>query len=122
MRKIILSIFIVIVGLVFPSTAFAKDYSIKSADFNVQIEKDGSAAVTETRVYSFDGSFSWADQWIPLKGRTISDIKITGANNFTTAEESDRVYIKWYYAAFNEEKTFTLAYKIKKIFPSFIGS
>ena len=63
-----LSLAIFILGFIFfPSDIYAKDYSIKSADFVVQINKDGSATITEKRTYVFDGSFSWADQWIPLK-------------------------------------------------------
>ncbi|PIU03309.1 hypothetical protein COT44_03740 [Candidatus Shapirobacteria bacterium CG08_land_8_20_14_0_20_39_18] len=52
---------------------YAKDYSILSADFQVQLDSDGSADVIEKRTYNFNGSYSWVDEWIPLKSR-ISDI------------------------------------------------
>lgn len=50
-------------------TAYAKDYSIQSADFKVQINSDGSADVTEQRTYNFDGSYSWVDEWINLSSK-----------------------------------------------------
>ena len=67
MRKIIIILILFIGLLLVPTNIYAKDYSIKSADFVVQINKDGSASVTEKREYVFDGSFSWADMWIPTK-------------------------------------------------------
>jgi len=90
----------------------AKEYSIPSATITVQINKDGSANVTEERRYSFDGSFSWADEWIPIDGHQIKDVSVRGATSFTATEESGKVYIKWYYQAYSEDKTFTVSYKI----------
>ncbi len=132
---------------------FAKDYSITNADFVVQINSDGSADVTETRTYDFDGSFSWADEWIPLtagintnkyqfpintndqlKNRNqlrsyrIVDFSISEggtplrpaerdyegqSGTYTTNVTDDKFYVKWYYQALNESKTFTLKYKIQ---------
>src|SRR4030042_714262 len=113
MKKILLSILLLLTALFLPSRVLAKDYSIKSADIDVQINGDGSANITESRIYSFDGSYSWADEWIFLKGHTISGIEVAGADKFTVSQETDKVYIKWYYTAENEEKTFTLNYVIK---------
>ncbi|MBP9759716.1 DUF2207 domain-containing protein, partial [Candidatus Dojkabacteria bacterium] len=110
-------IFILLTFLLFffyPSTdIYAKDYSIKSVDFEVRINKNGSATVTEKRTYNFDGSFTWADEWIPLKGYTIKNVKLIGADNFTSSIQNDKLYIKWYYSAVNEIKTFTLNYTIE---------
>ena len=94
------------------SPLYAKDYSISSADFVVQINPDGSADVTETRVYSFSGSFTWADEWIPTKGYSISGIDVEGADRFEVTPGKDKVYIKWYYSALSTQKTFILNYKI----------
>lgn len=43
--------------LFFPQPAEAKSYTIDSVDITAQVKNDGSMAVTETREYSFDGSF-----------------------------------------------------------------
>ena len=50
-----------------PQNVKAKDYSITEANFLVQLNKDCSADITETRTYNFDGSFSWAEMWIPTR-------------------------------------------------------
>lgn len=120
---LVLSLFCFI--LIYPKTSFAKDYSIPSADFLVQINPDGSANVTETRTYNFDGSFSWADEWIELQESRITNFELREgttryvqsnletAGNYSVKNEGYRIYIKWHYLAFNESKTFTLNYKIE---------
>ncbi|BCX14500.1 MAG: hypothetical protein KatS3mg088_183 [Patescibacteria group bacterium] len=118
--------------LFFPSFAFAKDYSIPKVDIEVNLFSDGSALVKETRTYSFDGSFSWADEWINLSARCkgcrnyeISDFSleengvfyvdkdISSAGFYQTEKDEEVFYVKWFYNASNEQKTFTLKYKIK---------
>ena len=54
-----LNIFFVLFFLFSAKSVSAKDYSIISADFKVQLNSDGSADVTEIRTYFFDGSYSW---------------------------------------------------------------
>src|SRR3989344_1965362 len=73
MKKYLFLIFISFFLLIFPCSVYAKDYSIKSADITVQIQSDGSADVTETRTYDFDGSYSWADEWINLTTKCKTD-------------------------------------------------
>jgi uncharacterized membrane protein len=114
-----------------PQTAFAKDYSITSADINININSDGSATFSETRTYNFDGSYSWADLKIPLAAKCtgcvsykISNISLKDElrsydqstaetpNSYNYSIGSD-FYIKWVYAALNTTKTFTLTYTIE---------
>src|SRR4030043_568131 len=91
MRKVRLFFLLLLLFLfLVPCNIYAKDYSIKSADFTVQINSDGSADITEVRNYSFDGSYTWADEWIPLgskcksgEGEACVDYKIV---NFTLSE------------------------------------
>lgn len=111
---------------------FAKDYSIKTADFKVQLRDDGSADVSETRTYSFDGSYSWVDEWINLIPKCINcsnyrivnfelwegtqeyiESKSSSAGNFSITNDGKKFYIKWYYWANFESKTFTLKYRIE---------
>ena len=73
MKKVIFTILALSFSfLLFPSSVQAKDYSIKSADINVQINGDGTADVNESRTYSFNGNYSWADEWILKKQFTIN--------------------------------------------------
>src|SRR3972149_6351410 len=123
--KKLLFILLFLCFFLFPAKTLAKDYSIPSADFRVQLYSDGSADVVETRTYSFDGSFSWADEWIILKDDAkISDIEVRegergyalsdseAPGSFQLSESSDRIYLKWFYSALDSDKTFTLKYHI----------
>ncbi|OGC70653.1 hypothetical protein A2415_01715, partial [candidate division WWE3 bacterium RIFOXYC1_FULL_39_7] len=158
MKRFLYLLFILSSFCIFPKTVHSKDYSIKSADFTVQLNSDGSADVTETRTYHFDGSFTWADEWIPLTAKIstnkyqfpISKLKtyVKNTNNqsgknkqpqnfiitnfelwegdfqynnrtdgtdksYTTNITDGKFYVKWYYQAVNESKTFILKYKIQ---------
>ena len=112
--------------------ALAKDYSISKVEIEVNLQKDGSALVKEIRTYNFDGSFSWADEWINLKAKCsgcknylISDFSLEDEkdsyvrnssnlpHSYSLEELKDRFYVKWFYSATNESKTFTLKYKIQ---------
>jgi uncharacterized membrane protein len=136
MKKILLTILFIFTSfLFFTGTVKAKDYSITSAYFNVQINSDGSADVTEVRTYNFDGSYTWADEWIDLtvnKQKSTSNLQPYVIENFSLHDENDRYsqstsglpntfststtsnkfYVKWYYQATNTSRTFTLNYKI----------
>ena len=136
MKKVLLTLFTTILLLaVFPAKAFAKDYWIKSADFKVDLNPDGSAIVTETRSYAFKGSYSWADEWINLKAKCVKkaesceNYKISGFEiwegdkKFSQADSAfpytyqltispDKLYIKWFYSVLNQDKIFTLRYRI----------
>ena len=137
MKKILFSTLLIFISLLFfAGKVSAKDYSITSADFTVQINSDGSADVTEVRTYNFDGSYTWADEWIPLsiKQKTVSNKQLENyrIENFSMKDENaeflpsaggttntyqisatpDKFYVKWYYQATNTTRTFTLNYKI----------
>ena len=53
MRKIFLTALFLIVFIFIPFPTYAKDYSIESVNFEVNINKDGSANIIETRKYNF---------------------------------------------------------------------
>jgi uncharacterized membrane protein len=103
---------------------FAKDYSFPSSEFSVFINDDGSFVVEEERTYSFSGSFSWADMWIPLDGFTISSFQIgdesgwyeesnvARSGSYYTETANGRFYAKWFFSALDEQKTFIIKYKI----------
>src|SRR4030066_597815 len=83
------SLFFVMFLFLVPREVSAKDYSIPQSNIKVQINSDGSADITETRTYRFYGSYTWADEWIPLTA------KCAGCNNyviqnFSLHDETDR--------------------------------
>src|SRR3990167_5750678 len=67
MKKFLLATLPIFIFLIFPDTIWAKDYHFPKVEGRYQIQSDGSVEVLEHRTYSFDGSFSWADIYIPLK-------------------------------------------------------
>ena len=92
MRKILrLFIILFIFGLVWnfiESPVYAKSYSITSDQFIINILADKSVLVKEELTYSFSGSFSWADMYIPtqdtrkgnLYNTQISDFQVTASD------------------------------------------
>ena len=70
-RKLLRNTFIIFLFVVGFTTvavkpSFAKSYSITSDQFTIQINADKSITVNEALTYDFDGSFSWAEMWIPV--------------------------------------------------------
>lgn len=111
------------ISLAFSSSLFSKSFSLDKVDIRARIQPDGHLQIEENRTYTFRGSFSWADYRLPLKG--IGEIR-----NFTLSDElssyqratrekpgtyfiekdNNMFYVKWFYRARNETRTFTLSY------------
>ena len=74
MTKIFTGLITLLALLVFTAKPiFAKSYTIDNADINITIQKDGSAAVTETRQYTFSGHFE-NGVWFKLTDKNKIDI------------------------------------------------
>src|SRR3989344_3028082 len=126
----ILIIFLLIVGCAILTTkpALAKSYSITNDQFTIQINTDKSISVKEVLTYDFDGSFSWAEMWIPVKPpqsqsmdmtniRAITQFSVKSADNsevqiLEQKTENEQFYAKWGYSAHNEQKTFLISYTV----------
>ncbi|PKM79289.1 MAG: hypothetical protein CVU88_06555 [Firmicutes bacterium HGW-Firmicutes-13] len=109
-------------------TALAKSYEIPEVYIEARILEDGSVLVEEQRTVEFQGSFSWFEQWIFIRGNSFFD-------NFTVREgkeiyredysqtpgtyqvdkTGDKVVVKWYYQARDERRTFTINYRAHNI-------
>jgi len=108
----------------FPLPALAKEFSFPRVEFKVEVFSDGSFQVEEKRTYDFDGSFSWADYYIPLGDYQIKDFQIADQSgeylnntsgkpgSFFTDLDQDQLYAKWFYTASDQEKTFTISYRV----------
>lgn len=104
--------------------AETKNFYFSEVRIEVNVEKDGSFVVDEYRTYDFQGRFSWASLWIPLRvdrqgygyGIGIEDFIITddqGGALQTEASVKDGNYTaKWYFSARNEKKTFHIHYRV----------
>lgn len=107
-------------------TSFAKSYSINAIVINAEIQKDGSLLIQEHRTYNFKGRFRWADYSLPLTqlGR-VTDFTLieNGASyqrdnsktpgTYQLAQDENSLHVKWFYSALNENRTFTLSYRVE---------
>lgn len=112
--------------LVSPDAALAKSYSIPLDTFKVQINADKSVTVIERLTYDFEGSFSWAEMWVPTRFKRQGyryDARVTNFSVESTdgspvelvtyGNEPSRFYAKWTYSAQDEQKTFLISYTIE---------
>jgi uncharacterized membrane protein len=101
--------------------AAAKSYWYPEIRTEVRLLANGDARVSQTRVYRFDGDFSWA--FVDLDKTGAQDIQFervaestnAGWRNIEPLELRDSrtsLYIKWGYRASNEQKSFRLEYLV----------
>ncbi|RMF59399.1 MAG: DUF2207 domain-containing protein, partial [Calditrichaeota bacterium] len=103
----------------------AKRYSLERVVVVAQIRPDGSLDVQESRTYRFRGRFSWADYRLDLSKvgvvrefvlREGEEIYRLGENqtpgSYVLRQDDDAFYVKWFYRARNERRTFTLSYTV----------
>jgi uncharacterized membrane protein len=116
---------VLLVYLVTSAEAASKNFYFPEVRIEVNIHPDGSFTVDEYRTYDFQGSFSWATWWLPLRVRrngysynvTIEDFRILDERAQLLRTElsrtSGRFEAKWYYSARNERRTFHIHYRLK---------
>ena len=119
--------------------AEAKSYRISEVEIKATAQEDGAVNISEQRIYDFSGDYTFAYQEILKRtnGRNIdyklSNFSICDEENcyqelnegqIATAEterprgtyyvkdQGDSYYIKWFYRASNQQKKFTLNYRI----------
>jgi hypothetical protein len=108
-------------------TSTAKDYYFPSVTTTININSDGSFDVVEKRTYEFSGDFHWATYALAKEGYTKLENFSIGDDNgnykmttsetgdpgtYTFSENSSSYTAKFFYSANNEEKTFTISYRI----------
>ncbi|MBN2366077.1 MAG: DUF2207 domain-containing protein, partial [Calditrichaeota bacterium] len=131
-EKFLLSLFFCSFLLLPFYKGFAKSYSLERVQVHAVVQPDGSIDITESRTYNFRGRFSWADYRLPVSG-------FGGVENFTLAdnfgnyipenneepgsylvEYSDsEFYVRWFYSAENESRTFHLRYSLTDVISVF---
>jgi len=105
------------------SMALSKSFSLDKIEINTRIQADGHLQIQENRTYTFKGSYSWADYRLPLQG--ITDIRYFSLSDesetyrrdtseepgtYIIQEKNGEFYVRWFYRAKNESRTFTLNY------------
>ena len=111
------------------TVAQEKSYKILETNIASNILKEGIVEIEETRVFSFKGQYSFVYRDIEKKGYDqLYDIQVfegkkpylntekEEAGNFRIESRNKYYRIYWYHSSVNEEKTFTLKYKLKNPF------
>jgi len=109
-----------------PLQGYGKSYEIPKITIEVEILPNGNVVITEHRTYHFDGSFSWADYRLPLKGfKDIKDINVSEDSRYFTNQNTEipetymvqqgdkSIRIKWFYEANDEQRTFSISYVLE---------
>ena len=107
-------------ALALPSCAGGKSYHFPRVEIDAVIEPDGDLALTERRTFDFKGDFSFA--FFTIEPRHAPPERI---ENFTVQEGSreipatigtdgdDRFKATWYFDASDEQRTFTIRYRVR---------
>ncbi|HDJ22475.1 MAG TPA: DUF2207 domain-containing protein, partial [Candidatus Aminicenantes bacterium] len=109
----------------FPQPALGKNFYFPQVKIEIHIQPDGSFIVDEFRTYEFEGSFSWASLWIPLRVKRQTYSYNLQIENFSIKDEqsqplpvevnasSNRYEAKWFYQAQNQRRTFHIHYRVQ---------
>ncbi|MEE9169576.1 MAG: DUF2207 domain-containing protein, partial [bacterium] len=127
-KTLIFALVIVTQILATSSSAESKSYRIERVAILAQVNPDGSMDIRESRTYRFRGQFKWADYRLPIKGFSSvenftlrdgdmayrpSDSEERGTYEMQISEEE--FYVKWFYRASNENRTFVLSYRVTDV-------
>ncbi|MBN1327707.1 MAG: DUF2207 domain-containing protein [Candidatus Cloacimonetes bacterium] len=117
---------IILAGLIITNlVASSKHYSISAVNIQAKLDIDGSMIVEESRTYDFSGTFTFAYRYFPVNGPVrFSDFSLREVNQdyfpsdtrqpgtYEITEDSDKIEIRWFYLARDEERIFTLRYHV----------
>ncbi len=106
-------------------SAMAKSYRLDRVVIMGEVTAHGSLKIEESRTYSFRGRFSWADYRLPLDELgTVTDFSLRedsqvyrmvankDPGTYQVEQSNSEFYVKWFYRARNETRTFVLNYTV----------
>ena len=100
-----------------------KNYYFPELRADLYLQKDGSFIVDEFLTFEFQGQFSWASLWIPLRARQNSSLEVV-VQDFRVRDEQGqdlpletsvgggRFQARWRFSARDERRTFNINYRI----------
>ena len=107
------------------NSVIAKDYQLNEIQIQARLSAEGTLRIEESRTYVFNGSFSWADYRLPLEKLghienfqlfeeevRFSESQGEEPGSYSTTISADEFYVKWFYQAKNEKRTFKLIYEV----------
>jgi hypothetical protein len=68
--------------------AETKNFFFPEVRIEIAVAKDGSFAVDEFRTYEFQGRFSWASLWIPLRADRKTSVSDVSVEDFSITDEA----------------------------------
>ena len=105
---------------------FGKSYTIDNVEIQSTIGKDGIVRITEKRVFTFKGNFTYAYQIIDKKyfkeifdiqvsenGRDYINDKSSDPYTFKIIPSKKSIKIRWYHHSKDETKEFVVSYKLR---------
>lgn len=114
----------IILALAIPNLlAERKNYYFPELRADIYIKPDGSFLVEEYLTFEFQGQFSWASLWIPLKIRknlkqevSLVEFQVRDESGqelpLVTSIERGKFRVRWNFSARNERRTFHISYRI----------
>ena len=106
----------------------ARSYSLDRVAVVARVETDGSLWIEETRTYTYDGRYSWAEFRLPLdRVGSLSDFSLSEgdrvfarsasetAGTYAIESSADEFYVRWHYAAEDETRAFQLRYRVSDV-------
>ena len=103
----------------------ARSFSLDRVAVVARVDPDGSLWIDETRTYTYDGRYSWAECRLPLdRVGSVSDFSLVEGDCVFTGSTSEQpgtyeltsspaeFYDRWHYVAEDETRSFTLRYRI----------
>jgi len=118
---------ILIIFVFFATSLIARNYSIDQVEINTFVNPDGSMTVEETRVFNYQGKYSYAYREFPKdQGINFTQFKVFEQDQeyylaenqqpgtYIIQEKDNTTVVKWFYKVNNIDKKFTISYLVEK--------
>jgi len=100
-----------------------KNFYFPELRVDIYIQPDGSFLVDEYLTFEFQGQFSWASLWLPLRARknleqevSLVEFQVRDESGqelpLVTSVERGQFRARWNFSARNERKTFHISYRV----------
>jgi uncharacterized membrane protein len=129
--RILLAAATALVTLAAPSSALAESSDVTSADVQLRLGNDASLLVAETLTFDYEGSFEASYRDILLRhGERVTDVAVFEGDRryepggctsfgcydrdgtFGVENQGNAIRVVWHHGAQDEERTFTVAYRV----------
>ncbi|HHX73798.1 MAG TPA: DUF2207 domain-containing protein, partial [Firmicutes bacterium] len=130
-RLLVLPLFALLFFLLQPKPAAARSYHFPRINIEAEITPSGHMWISEERTAEFSGAFQGMFVWIKTPPPTsISEVTVAEngvsytfnpgdtygpAGTYFLRDEGDRLYVDWSFDAADEQRTFTISYRVNNV-------